>query len=319
MAKIIKMQSLNREKDVMERIKSVPFEELFKRLPKKDQALLKSLGITSMDQMFAYLTLMGIDPEKVMKQEFDTDNVEEFQLQDFAFDDDDPRGEAFRQLSEMEDEYPSRLPNHLFLNTDNVQEYHLRIKLNNAPVKIWRELKVPSNISLALLAKFLIHAMGWEDYHLHQFRKKDILYKNTDELENMFGEFGISDRDRNEEDYTLAEVLPAKGDRIVFEYDFGDSWMHDVWVKGIREYAPDESHEILLVKGKGACPPENCGGVWGYEDLLMLRDKKRKSREDKENLEYYGMNDPYFDPEEYDLEDEQDFIDEYWEFVKSHL
>lgn len=322
MAKIIKMKPQNREKEVVEGMKSVPFEELMKGLSKEDKALLENMGIKSLDHMFDILSLGGFDPDKVVKHALNTDSEEEFQQQDFTFDDDDPRGEAFRRLSEMEDEEPDSLPNHLFLKTDNVQEYHLRIKLNNAPVKIWRELKVPSNISLALLAKFLIHAMGWGDYHLHQFRKKDILYKTSDKLdedEEMYGDFGAIYRDRNEEEYTLAEVLPAKGDRIVFEYDFGDSWMHDVWVKGIREYAPGEPHEVLLVKGQGACPPEDCGGVWGYEDLLMLRDKMRKSSEEKERLEWYAMDTPYFDPNEYDLEDEQSFIEDFWEFVKSQM
>ena len=316
------MKPKNHEKDVMERLKNVPFEELIKGLPEKDKVLLKSMGIKSVDEMLGFLALGGLDPEKVVKHALDTDSIEEFEQRDLAFDDDDPRGEAFRQLNEMVDEEEDTLPNHLFLDTDDVQEYHLRIKLNDAPVKIWRELKVPSNISLALLAKFLIHAMGWGDYHLHQFRTKDILYKSPDELEEikrMYGDFGNSRRNRNEEEHTLAEVLPAKGDRMVFEYDFGDSWMHDVWVKGIREYAPGEPHEVLLVKGQGACPPEDCGGVWGYEDLLMIRSKKRKSREEKERLEWYAMDARDFDPDEYDLEDEQSYIEDFWEFVKRQL
>ncbi|MBR6030920.1 MAG: plasmid pRiA4b ORF-3 family protein [Bacteroidaceae bacterium] len=320
MAKIIKMKPQSREKGVVEGMKSVPFEEIMKGLPQKDKELIESLGIKSIDQIFDLLALGGLDPDKVVKHALDTDCIEEFQQRDLAFDEDDPRGEAFRLLSEMKDEEADNLPSHLFLNTDDVQEYHLRIKLNDAPVKIWRELKVPSNISLALLAKFLIHAMGWGDCHLHQFRKKDIFYKSSNDLEEMkgmYGDFGNRYRNLNEEDYTLAEVLPAKGDRMVFEYDFGDSWMHDVWVKGIREYGPDEPREVQLVKGQGACPPEDCGGVWGYEDLLMLRSKKRKSREEKERLDWYAMEAPYFDPDEYDLEDEQSFIEDFWEYVNS--
>lgn len=325
MAKVIKMKPQAHAEDVVKRLKDVPFEELVKGMTKEDKKLIKDLGIKSVDQMFDFLALSGLDPEKVVNHALTSDSIEEFAQRDLTFDDDDPRGEAFRQLCEMEDDEGDEddtLPDHLFLNTDDVQEYHIRIKLNNAPVKIWRELKVPSNISLALLAKFIIHAMGWGDYHLHQFRKKDIYYKSANELAEkgeMFGDYGFYHRDRNEEEHTLGEVLPAKGDRFVFEYDFGDSWTHDVWVKGIRDYAPGEPHEVTLVKGQGACPPEDCGGVWGYEDLLALRSKKRKSREEKERLEWYGMDFPDFDPEEYDLEDEQDYIEDFWEFVKSQM
>ena len=306
----------------MKRLKDVPFEELMNGMPKELRKLVKDLGIESIDQLFEFLAFTGLDPDKVVKHALTSDSIEEFQQKDLTFDDDDPRGEAYRQFSEMEDDDDDTLPNHLFLNTDDVQEYHIRIKLNNAPIKIWRELKVPSNISLALLAKFLIHAMGWGDCHLHQFRKKDLLYKSPVELaekREMFGDDDLYRRDRNEEEHTLGEVLPAKGDRIVFEYDFGDNWMHDVWVKGIRDYAPGEPHEVMLVKGQGACPPEDCGGVWGYEDLLALRNMKRKSREEKESLKWYGMDSPNFDPEEYNLEDEQGYIEDFWEFVKSQM
>ena len=75
----------------------------------------------------------------------------------------------------------------------------------------------------------------------------------------------------------------------MFEYDFGDGWEHDVWVKGIRQYEEGEPSKLLFVKGKGVCPPENCGGVEGYAYLLDLYQKKRKTAEEKAHLEFFGM------------------------------
>ena len=98
-----------------------------------------------------------------------------------------------------------------------------------------------------------------------------------------------------------------------FEYDFGDSWEHEIWVKGIREYAPGDTPDVIAVKGKGACPPEDCGGIWGYEDLLRIHAKKRRSKEDKERLQWYHMHYREFDPEVCDIECAQDFVSGLWD------
>ncbi|MBR1666994.1 MAG: plasmid pRiA4b ORF-3 family protein [Bacteroidaceae bacterium] len=289
MANIVKMNPVVRKEDMIEQQERKSVDDIVAKMSRTDRDLLESLGITSMDELSAVMKLMG-----------DGSNEEEIHS----------------------------LPRNFFLKTDDVKEYHIRIKLNNSPVKVWRELKVPSNISMELFAKFLMHAMGWEDCHLYQFRKRgnrherDILYKGQsacDTAEEMYGKSPWYQRSEDANEHTLAEVLPEKGDRIIFEYDFGDKWNHDVWVKGIRDYKLDEEHGILLVRGQGACPPEDCGGVWGYEDLLAIREKKRKSKEEKERLEWYGMDTPDFDTNYYDLEDEQDFIEDYWDFIKGLL
>ena len=110
-------------------------------------------------------------------------------------------------------------------------------------------------------------------------------------------------------------MLNAKGDKIEFEYDFGDSWTHELWVKGIRDYEPGENPHVELIKGHGQCPPEDCGGVWGYEELLEIRQKKRKSADDKERLEWYYMDEKDFDAEYFDLEEFKECIQEMWEEV----
>lgn len=202
------------------------------------------------------------------------------------------------------------------------REFHIRIKLNNAPVNIWRELVVPSNITLELLAYVLIDAMGWRHEHLYQFISKgNVFYVNSRQLKeqaNGFMAFLYRSEHKNSEKTTLEMVLQPKGERMKFEYDFGDSWTHDLWVKGARDYAPGEEPVIKLLKAQGECPPEDCGGVWGYAELLELNKKKRKTAEDKERLEWYDIP-KGFDPEDCDLEWLQEDVEALWLGIKDEM
>ena len=87
-------------------------------------------------------------------------------------------------------------------------------------------------------------------------------------------------------------------------------------MKGIRDYNPGETPKVTFVKGQGQCPPEDCGGVWGYEELLELCKKKRKSAEDRERLEWYGIDPKYFDPDYFDAEEFSCEIEAYMEEVE---
>lgn len=173
-----------------------------------------------------------------------------------------------------------------------------------------------------MLAYVLIEAMGWEHEHLYQFKgKNDIYYINSAQIkeqEDSFIGFFSRAQNRNSERYSLEMVLQPKGDRIKFEYDFGDSWVHDLWVKGARDYAPDEEPAIRLLKAHGECPPEDCGGVWGYADLLETNQKKRKTAEEKERLEWYDIPKD-FNPEECDLEWLQDNVESLWLEMKEEM
>ena len=252
----------------------------------------------------------------MLQQEFgiDTDSLMDNEPEEEDNEDDN--------YSEEEDYmYGLKLPKHKFIGSSK-REYHIRIKLNDAPVKIWRELVVPSNITLELLAFVLIDAMGWAHEHLYQFRgKNDVFYMNSHEIkEHKNSFFGFLSRVRyvNTEATSLNMVLQPKGGRIKFEYDMGDSWTHDVWVKGTRDYAKNEEPVIRLLKAEGTCPPEDCGGVWGYAELLELNNKKRKTAEDKERLEWYDISKDY-NPEDCDLESLQNDIEALWLEIKDEM
>ena len=212
-------------------------------------------------------------------------------------------------------DFAATIPKVLFIEDREQKEFHLRIKLNNAPVPVWREIKVPSNISLEFLAYIIEEAMGWWHEHLHMFRDKDTLYKNRKKIkaeEEMYA--WHKSRSLPTEDYALSDLLPQKGKRVKYEYDFGDSWVHDVWMKGVEDYTGDHQPGLYLVKAKGACPPEDCGGVWGYSDLLYLKNKKRKTSDDKERLEWYGI-DRNFDENAIDQEMLADYLEDMWNEV----
>ena len=214
-----------------------------------------------------------------------------------------------------------KLPEHKFIGKSK-HEYHIRIKLNDAPVKIWRELVVPSNITLEMLAYVLIDAMGWKHEHLYQYVGKNSLYyvnsQRIKEEADSFMAFFARAQYKDSEKTSLEMVLQPKGERLKFEYDFGDSWTHDLWVKGARDYGPSEEPVIKLIKALGECPPEDCGGVWGYADLLELNKKARKSAEDKERLEWYDIPKDY-DPESCDLEWLQEDVEALWDEIKEEM
>ena len=213
------------------------------------------------------------------------------------------------------------LPKHKFIGPMK-HEFHIRVKLNNAPVNIWRELVVPSNITLEMLAYVLIDAMGWRHEHLYQYHTKNgVCFLNSRELKHRndsFFAFMSRVRYKNSEKTSLEQVIQPKGERLKFEYDFGDSWTHDLWVKGTRDYASNEEPVIKLLKAHGECPPEDCGGVWGYAELLELNKKKRKTADDKERLEWYDIP-KGFDPESCDLEWLQDDVESLWQEIKEEM
>ena len=198
----------------------------------------------------------------------------------------------------------------------DVKEYHVRIKLNNTDLKIWREVKVPSNITLQALAELLLEVMGWMMEHMYQFRFKGEYYCSKEQIKDSL--FPSNDKDFAK--VTLSDLLTEKGVRMKLEYDYGDSWEHDVWVKGIREYDEGEKPSITFVNGHGECPPEDCGGVWGYADLLKLTKKKKLTAEERENLEWYQMDEESeFDPEYCDIEFFKEVAEDYNDALQGYL
>jgi hypothetical protein len=135
--------------------------------------------------------------------------------------------------------------------------------------------------------------MGWTNSHLHQFRINDQRYADPMLMEEDFEEWGCEDSTST----TLTDVLPANGKRFRFgyEYDFGDSWEHEILFEGVVRAEPGGRYPICL-EGERACPPEDVGGVWGYADFVEAIQDPAQERHD-ELLEWVGGS---FDPEAFD-------------------
>ena len=133
--------------------------------------------------------------------------------------------------------------------------YQLKVVLQDASPEVWRRIVVPGHWHLGLLHTVLQVAMGWTDSHLHDFHADGVRYGEPDS--------GLSEV-RRETTARVREVLPAVGARMLYTYDFGDDWRHEIVVEGIGEPVQQAS----CVAGARACPPEDCGGSWGYAEML---------------------------------------------------
>ena len=314
------------------------FHDLYAQQPEEIRQMLDEFNINSFEDLMGFAVMIGIDPDKLIAVNEKNGAGKLPEMEEIMFDEDNPAGDFYRMLRDMEDTedyvddeyddvddeydddydddemFPFALPDEIFFEDLPAQKYHLRIKLNNAPVPIWREIEVPSNISLEFLAFVAMETMGWENEHLHQFKKKNIIYKNRACLKyepEMFDFLESQIRTVAADNYPISDIFKEKGDRIEFEYDFGDCWRHDIWLKGISEYQPDESKTLKLLKGKGMCPPEDCGGIYGYAYLLEILNKKRKSADDKDRLEWFGIEKGY-DPNEFDFDQTKDNLYDLW-------
>ena len=167
--------------------------------------------------------------------------------------------------------------------------HRLKITLRGTRPAIWRRIEVPSDITLSRLHAAIQAAFGWEDSHLWAFETPDARY-------------GIRDADldiRSAAGRKLSAVADWPGDRFRYEYDFGDSWEHDIVVEAVQ---PAESGVAYprCTGGRRACPPEDSGGVWGYSELLNVLANPRHE-DHRQMLSWLGLESAAdFDPDRFD-------------------
>jgi hypothetical protein len=177
--------------------------------------------------------------------------------------------------------------------------YQLKISLKGAKPPIWRRLLIADSVSLPQLHRAIQVAMGWTDSHLHQFIVEGECYgmpdPDLDELEML-----------DETRVKLGQIMKREKDSIIYEYDFGDGWEHKITLEKILPFDPKVSLP-QCVKGKGACPPEDVGGIWGYAEFLKaIADPSHPEHE--EFKEWVGGD---FDPQLFDIEEVNGMLLEY--------
>jgi hypothetical protein len=165
--------------------------------------------------------------------------------------------------------------------------FRLRIQLNDVDPVTWRRLLVPAAIRMTKLADILLAAMGWSNSHLHAFTVGDARYgMNYDEY---------PDGEIDEKSVTVLHALRDER-RFTFEYDFGDSWEHEVVIEELTSSYFGLKFAVCL-DGANACPPDDVGGPWGYREFLnAIADPAHEEHE--HYLNWVGGS---FNPAELDL------------------
>lgn len=144
-----------------------------------------------------------------------------------------------------------------------VRGFRVRLDLHGAKPPVWRRLELPGDLTLPRLHDVIQAAMGWYDSHLHRFRTgndhRSPYFVTNFDLDEGEGENGVL-----EDDVRLDQLVAAEGDELWYEYDFGDGWDHKLRVEAVLDEPPTT---VRCTGGRMACPPEDCGGIGGYEEL----------------------------------------------------
>lgn len=171
--------------------------------------------------------------------------------------------------------------------------FQIQISLNGSKPRIWRRILIPADLLLSDFHKIIQTTMGWENAHLHQFIKNRTFYTIKLEGDDFWGEM-------NNVDYKgmkVSDLLVAEKDKIIYEYDFGDGWEHVILLENIQQ-----KKGILYpvcIKGKMNCPPEDCGGIWGYFGMLEILENPKHP----EHVGYKEWLGGDFDPEYFNLDE----------------
>lgn len=178
-------------------------------------------------------------------------------------------------------------------NQDTVRCLQLRISLLDVVPLVWRSVIVPETITLPKLHAVILWAMGWQGGHLHEFVFLGRRYGEPDR------EWDQTDDVIPQQRVTLKKALAGVTSTFEHLYDFGDSWRHLVQVEEVLQVSPEASKRVRCIAGANACPPEDVGGVPGYEEfLLALADPEHEEHE--HYLSWVGGS---FDPRAFDLDD----------------
>lgn len=171
---------------------------------------------------------------------------------------------------------------------------------------VWRKVAVHASMTFEDLHDIIQMAFGWDDAHLYAFSPEGFGSKP---------QIWLPDEELEEGDFephaiTLGEIFTEEGQEYTYIYDFGDKWIHEISVEEISE---EESDKVVLLNGKGACPPEDCGGPWGYANLKEVLDNP-KHPEHKDMKEWLGLKPKEsWDAKAFSKADVQEELDDFFE------
>jgi hypothetical protein len=175
------------------------------------------------------------------------------------------------------------------------QVLQFKITLIDTEPAIWRRIQIAENATFWDLHVAIQDAMGWQDYHLHQF----IIFSATKKRTPPQAFIGIPDCEFDNDiiagwETPLDEYLTPEY-RIIYEYDFGDSWEHEIIFEGAFSRVSGQKYPCCLAR-EMACPPEDVGGIPGFYNFVEVMANK-KDPEHRDMAEWFGGK---FDPQKFD-------------------
>lgn len=184
--------------------------------------------------------------------------------------------------------------------------YQFKIQLKNVTKPpVWRRVVVSEKITFHDLHVVIQIVFGWNNYHLYQFCPSGY---GSYPIIRIPSEEDWEEPDMNAAKTKLSKIFNHEKQTFTYIYDFGDDWIHRIVLEKIQA---EPIKKPVCLTGKGACPPEDCGGVWGYEDMkAILADPKHEEYE--EMKEWLGIEkDEEWDPEEFDIEEINEVLQDF--------
>lgn len=180
--------------------------------------------------------------------------------------------------------------------------YQIKVTLRGITPPVWRRLRVPGSITFEQLHRVIQASFGWLNYHLYRFDFEGIVLMDEDP-DDTAAELWKDKTKHLDPNQTLISSLFEEYDECLYEYDLGDSWKHDIVVEKRLKENKRNSVPVCLA-GARHRPPEDVGGVDGYEDFLAsIRDKNNPEREEKLRWAEKDTGGRLFDPEYFYLDE----------------
>lgn len=187
-------------------------------------------------------------------------------------------------------------------------QFKIQIKGITKP-PVWRRIIVSEDITFAELHEIIQCVFGWGNYHLYQFKDKEwggeVRIAEPSDMDDMYF---VDTLDANK---LLLKHYFQRGaiTKIFYEYDFGDSWIHTITLESAEE---STTNIPMCLDGKGACPPEDCGGIYGYAHLKETFENTPTGKEAKNFREWLGLgNKETWDAKKFDLDETNKFLSTY--------
>ena len=171
--------------------------------------------------------------------------------------------------------------------------FQVKMELVGSEPMIWRRLLIPADLLLSEFHDVIQISMGWKNEHLHQFTKKNQVYAGG----NPF-DMDIEVEDQYDKNMQVSDLLKRENSKIRYEYDFGDSWRHDIVVEKTLPFDDNITYPHCI-DGKMHCPPEDCGGIGSYKYLSEVI--KNPDHEDHDGISNWIGED--FDPDYFNIDD----------------